>query len=63
MVDTVNNIMAIYAGAAEILVEADLDLREDLNTKEVEIVLDSIEHRVRMVMPEINRVRVLLNSL
>lgn len=62
MVEAVNGIVAIYAGAFEILVDADLDLRADLNTTEIETVLESIEHRVREIMPEISRVRVLLNS-
>ncbi|MDJ0630722.1 MAG: cation diffusion facilitator family transporter [Rhodobacter sp.] len=62
MVESVNGLVAIYAGAFEVLIDADLDLREDLNTTEIEAVLDSIESRVRAIMPEITRVRVLLNS-
>ena len=62
MVDDVNSLVAIYSGAFEVLVDADLDLREDLTTTEIETVLDSIEGRVRLIMPEITRVRVLLNS-
>ena len=62
MVDAVNSLVAIYAGASEVLVDADLDLSEDLNTSEIELVLDRIESRIRTVMPNINRVRVLLNS-
>jgi divalent metal cation (Fe/Co/Zn/Cd) transporter len=59
MVVGVNGLVAIYAGAFEVLIDADLDL----NTTEIEAVLESIEHRVRTIMPEITRVRVLLNSL
>ncbi|WP_425405603.1 cation diffusion facilitator family transporter [Hwanghaeella sp.] len=62
MVDAVNSLAAIYAGASEVLVDADLDLSEDLSTSEIEQALDAIEDRIRTVMPSINRVRVLLNS-
>ncbi|MDQ2090653.1 cation diffusion facilitator family transporter [Marimonas arenosa] len=62
MVEAVNNLVAIHSGAFEILVDTDLDLREDLNTTQIEAVLDSIEARVRVIMPEVTRVRVLLNS-
>ncbi|MDH3282433.1 MAG: cation diffusion facilitator family transporter [Gammaproteobacteria bacterium] len=61
-VEAVNNLVAIYAGASEVLVDADLDLSEELNTSEIETVLDSLEGRVRTTLPEIERVRVLLNS-
>ena len=63
MVDAVNQLVAIYAGASEVLVDVDLDLSENLNTTEIETVLDSIERRARNIIPEIERVRVLLNSL
>lgn len=61
-VEAVNHLAAIYAGASEVLVDADLDLAEKLNTSEIEAVLDSLEARVRKVLPRIERVRVLLNS-
>lgn len=59
----VNSLVAIHAGASEVLIDTDLDLDERLTTLEVEAALDAIEARVRAVMPEIDRVRVLLNSL
>lgn len=61
-VEGVNHLAAIYAGASEILVDADLDLAEDLNTVEIEAVLDAIEISVRAVLPDTERVQILLNS-
>ena len=61
-VEAVNQLAAIYSGDAEVLVDADLDLAEDLNTTRIEAVLDDLEARVRAAVPETGRVRVLLNS-
>jgi hypothetical protein len=61
-VDAVNQLAAIYAGDAEVLVDADLDLAEDLDTTQIEAVLDDVEARVRATIPETGQVRVLLNS-
>ena len=61
-VDAVNQLHAVYAGVAEVLVDADLDLAEDLDTTRIEAVLDDLEARARRVIPEIQRVRVLLDS-
>ena len=61
-VEAVNQLAAIYSGDAEVLVDADLDLAEDLDTIRIEAVLDDLEARVRAVIPETGRVRVLLNS-
>jgi divalent metal cation (Fe/Co/Zn/Cd) transporter len=61
-VDAVNQLNAVYSGVAEVLVDADLDLAEDLDTTEIEAVLDDLEIRARDVIPEVGRVRVLLNS-
>lgn len=61
-VEAVNQLAAIYAGASEILIDTDLDLSETLETTEIETVLDTLEERVRAIMPNIDRVRVLLNS-
>lgn len=61
-VEAINRLAAIYAGASEVLVDADLDLAEDLDTTQIETVLDDVEARVRAVLPETERVRILLNS-
>ncbi len=58
----VNELAAIYAGASEVLVDTDLDLSEALSTTEIEVVLDRLEERIRIILPRIERVRVLLNS-
>lgn len=62
-VHAVNRLSAIYSGVAEVLVDADLDLAEDLDTAGIEAALDELERRARDVIPEVRRVRVLLNSL
>lgn len=61
-VEAVNSLIAIYAGASEVLVDADLDLSEDLSTSDIEAVLDSLELRVKSVLSRVERVRVVLNS-
>ena len=61
-IEAINHLAAIYAGASEVLIDTDLDLSESLNTKEIEELLDSLELRVKAVIPGIVRVRVLLNS-
>lgn len=37
-VEAINRLSAIYAGASEVLVDADLDLAEDLDTRQIEAV-------------------------
>ncbi|MDJ0929074.1 MAG: cation diffusion facilitator family transporter [Gammaproteobacteria bacterium] len=61
-VEAVNYLAAIYSGASQVLVDADLDLDEDLDTVEIEALLDLIENRIRAVVPDTERVRVNLNS-
>jgi cation diffusion facilitator family transporter len=61
-IEAINYLAAIHAGASEVLVDVDLDLREDLNTTEIEAALDSLEERIKRNVPDIERVRVLLNS-
>lgn len=61
-VEAINRLAAVYAGASQVMVDVDLDLAEDLNTVEIERTLDTIEARVRAVLPSVDRVRVLLNS-
>ena len=57
-----NQLAAIYSGDAEVLVDVDLDLAENLDTTRIETVLDDLEVRARAAIPETGRVRVLLNS-
>lgn len=61
-VDAVNELFAVYAGTSQVLLEADLDLAEDLDTVSIEALLDRLEERVRRVEPDLDRVRVILNS-
>jgi cation diffusion facilitator family transporter len=61
-VDAVNRLAAVYSGVSEVLVDADLDLAEDLDTTRIEALLDDLELRAREVIPEVATVRVLLDS-
>jgi ribosomal protein S4 len=58
----VNRIAAVYSGTSEVLLDADLDLAEELETAQIEALLDLLEARVRNVVPRLERVRVILNS-
>ena len=61
-VDAVNRLTAVYSGTSSMLVDADLDLAEDLDTAQIEALLDVIEARVRSAVPGVERVSILLNS-
>lgn len=61
-VEAVNSLVAIYSGRKEILIEADLDVSEQLTTTQIEELLDDLEERISKQFPTIDRVRVLLNS-
>ena len=61
-VEAVNRLAAVYSGASQVLVDADLDLAEDLDTVQIEALLDLLESRVRDEVPRLERVRVILNS-
>ncbi len=58
----VNRLAAVYSGTSEVLLDADLDLSDDLDTAQIEDLLDLVEARVRAVVPQLERVRVILNS-
>ena len=58
----VNRLAAVYSGTSEVLLDADLDLSEDLDTTQIEVLLDRLEARVRDIVPRLERVRVILNS-
>ena len=53
---------AVYAGTSEVLVDADLDLAEDLDTGQIEALLDLLERRIRRDLPDTEIVRVKLDS-
>ena len=57
----VNRLAAVYSGTSEVLLDADLDLSEDLDTTQIEVLLDRLEARVRDIVPRLERVRVILN--
>jgi cation diffusion facilitator family transporter len=61
-VSGVNHIAAVYAGTSEILVDADLDLAEDLDTGQIEALLDLVEFRIRDDLPDVEHVRIMLDS-
>ena len=61
-IEGVNQLAAVYSGASEVLIDADLELIDELETPQIETLLDDLERRVRAVLPDTARVRVLLNS-
>jgi cation diffusion facilitator family transporter len=61
-VDAVNQLAAVYSGTSQVLLEADLDLAENLDTVQIEALLDTLENRVRYIVPRLDRIRVILNS-
>jgi cation diffusion facilitator family transporter len=58
----VNRLAAVYSGTSQVLLDADLDLAENLETAQIETLLDLLEVRVREAEPDLERVRVILNS-
>lgn len=62
-VDKVNHLAAVYAGTSDVLIDVDLDLAEQLDTLQIESLLDLLEQRIRAELPDTERVRVELNSL
>lgn len=61
-VDAINRLAAVYDGTSAVIVDVDLDLAEDLETTEIEALLDLLEDRVRTVVPEMQRLTANLNS-
>lgn len=61
-VDVVNRLAVVYSGASSILIDADLDLADELDTRQIETVLDRLEERVRAKLPDTGRIRFELNS-
>jgi divalent metal cation (Fe/Co/Zn/Cd) transporter len=61
-VDSVNHLAAVYAGTSAILVDVDLDLDEELDTVQIEALLDRVEQRIRVELPDTEHVRVELSS-
>jgi divalent metal cation (Fe/Co/Zn/Cd) transporter len=60
-VEAVNRLAAVYSGTSQVLVDADLNLDDDLDTAQIEELLDLLETRIRKVVPRLERVRVILN--
>jgi len=61
-VEAINAAVATFAGSREMLVDLDLDLREELTTAEIEAVLDTLHDEISAIEPRVSRVRVDLNS-
>ena len=62
-VEAVNSLTAIFAGADQIEVACDLDLRDELTTNDIETLLDRVEARIKRDVPEVTTVRIDLNSI
>jgi cation diffusion facilitator family transporter len=58
----VNALTATFSGSVEIVLEADLDLSETLNTVQIEALLDELQAAMRRVDGRVGKVRVDLNS-
>jgi len=61
-VEAINSMAATFAGSDEIVVDLDLDLREELTTGQIEEALDAIHDAVTIGEPRVKRLRVDLNS-
>ncbi|NNF63207.1 MAG: hypothetical protein HKN07_03035, partial [Acidimicrobiia bacterium] len=61
-VEALNSLVAVHSGANHVRVELDLDLEDDLETNDIEVLLDEVEARIREEMPEVSDLRVDLNS-
>lgn len=61
-IEAINSLVAVYNGAHDILIEVDLDIKEDLTTVQIEKLFDQLELEVKADFPNLHRVRFLLNS-
>lgn len=61
-VEAVNRLAAVHAGSERVRVDVDLDLAEDLDTLQIERLLDDVEARARAAVPGVAAVHVALNS-
>ena len=57
----INDLVAIHSGAEDVQVDVDLELDDDLDTTQIEVLLDEVEARVRAEMPEVARFQATLN--
>ncbi len=58
----INHLAAIYTGTEKILVDLDLDIKKNLNTTQIENVLDHVKKAVTSDIPEVQSVQIDLNS-
>ena len=59
---TINNLYAVYSGTEQILVDADLDIKDSLKTTDIEKLYDKVQSTVIKAVPEVRTVRINLNS-
>lgn len=59
---SVNRIDAIYSGTDQMIVDLDIDLKDNLHTNDIEKIFDSIQSEVVRQIPQVHRVRFDLNS-
>lgn len=58
----VNRLDAVFSGSEDILVDADLDLAENLTTSQIEKTIDRVQEAVRAIAPAVSSVSIDLNS-
>lgn len=59
---TINNLYAVYSGTEQILVDADIDIKDHLKTTDIEKLYDKVQAAVIKAVPEVRTVRINLNS-
>jgi len=55
-VNTIIHLKTMYLRSNEVLVNADLEFRDDLNTQQIEKIIDKIENIIRREMPVIKQI-------